>query len=331
LAERRYDLLSDRWVIVSPQRVLRPWQGEETDDTAAQEPDWRPDCYLCPRNQRASGVSNPDYQGLLVFDNDFPALDDQPVHATPDPLLRQQAVTGRCRVICYHHQHDRTLGTLRESELGRVVDVWAEQHTQLGSGHDWVQIFENRGRMMGCSSDHPHGQIWASNHLPTLPATEDRMQRTYYETHRSPLLLDYAHRELKLGDRVVSSNSNWLVVVPWWAAWPFETLLLPLQPLPDFSAMGDPMQKDLTAILHQLLRAYDGLFAVAMPYSMGWHGRGRSMGDHWQLHAHFYPPLLRSATVRKFMVGYEMLAEAQRDLTPEDAAARLRQCLTDKI
>ena len=326
MAERRYDPLSDRWVIVSPGRVNRPWQGEVSADTATTAPDWHADCYLCPGNARASATRNPDYRGVFVFDNDFPALDAEPVTAPQQVLFRQEAVTGRCRVLCYDHRHAAALANLSPESLGRVVDVWADEQATLGRDHAWVQIFENRGRMMGCSSDHPHGQIWASHHIPSLPATEDRMQQAYLAAHGTRLLLDYARAEAG-GERVVVGNGGWLALVPYWAAWPFETLLLPLTPLAEFAAMTARQQRDLTEVLHRLLRAYDRLFGVPMPYSMGWHGRGQGHGGHWQLHAHFYPPLLRSAGVRKFMVGYEMLAESQRDLTPEFAAARLRDWL----
>ncbi len=324
MAERRFDPLSDRWVIVSPERVQRPWQGERDPARPASLPTKADDCYLCPGAVRAGGAVNAHYTGVLVFDNDFPALGSSVAAARSDGLLHSEPVTGRCRVLCYHPRHDLTLATLPEGGLDAVVACWVDEHAALSRDHDWVQIFENKGRMMGCSSDHPHGQIWASAHLPTLPAIEERTQAAHLASHGAPLLLDYANQELRLGDRVVASNACWLAVVPYWAAWPFETLLLPRRRLPGFDAITPAAQSDLAALLQRVLSAYDALFGVPMPYSMGWHGRGRGHGEHWQLHAHVYPPLLRSASVRKFMVGYEMLAEAQRDLTPEQAAARLR-------
>ncbi|MEQ8858932.1 MAG: UDP-glucose--hexose-1-phosphate uridylyltransferase [Pseudomonadales bacterium] len=337
MAERRFDPLGDRWVIVSPQRVQRPWRGERAPEPGAAPPRRADDCYLCPGATRAGGQVNPDYAGVLVFDNDFPGLgagdpsaaDHRQPQSRPAGLLERRPVTGRCRVLCYHPRHDLTLATLPAGALEAVIGCWIDEHTTLSRDHDWVQIFENKGRMMGCSSDHPHGQIWASDHVPTLPAIEDRTQAAHLASHGTPLLLDYARQELELGDRLVVANGSWLAVVPWWAAWPFETLLLPRRPLASFDAVTPRAQADLSELLGRLLAAYDALFDVPMPYSMGWHGRGRRQAGHWQLHAHVYPPLLRSASVRKFMVGYEMLAEAQRDLTPEQAAARLRDQLVD--
>ncbi len=339
MAERRYDPLSDRWVIVSPERVQRPWQGEQDDLPAPTAPPWSADCHLCPGATRAGGERNPDYRGVYVFDNDFPAFPpaagpktgsrSAPPADSTGPrvdaeLLRRQAVSGRCRVLCFHHRHDLTLGELEAEQLIDVVGTWRREVDVLSTDHDWVQCFENKGRMMGCSNEHPHGQIWASSHVPSLPAAEDRAQRRYRRAHGSPLLLDYLNHELASQSRVVDATACWVAVVPFWAAWPFETLLLPRRAVPDFAALDDAGMADLARILRRLLGAYDRLFGVPMPYSMGWHGRGRGHGSYWQLHAHFYPPLLRSAQVRKFMVGYEMLAEAQRDLTPEAAAGHLR-------
>jgi len=328
MAERRYDPLADRWVIVSPERVQRPWQGEESTPAAPSLPHWSADCYLCPRVGRASGATNPDYPGVHVFDNDFPALGTAAGPPAVDGLLQREPVRGRCRVLCYHPDHHRTLATLPPGGLQAVVQTWGREHAALSADHAWVQIFENKGRMMGCSSEHPHGQVWASDHVPGLPAVEDATQARHFASNGAPLLLDYLTQELERGERLVDANDRWAAVAPYWAAWPFETLLLPRRHTPDFSALDDHDQAGLAAILERLLGAYDSLFGVPMPYSMGWHGRGRDHGGHWQLHAHFYPPLLRSATVRKFMVGYEMLAEAQRDLTPEQAAARLRDALS---
>jgi UDPglucose--hexose-1-phosphate uridylyltransferase len=322
MTERRYDPLGRRWVIVSPQRVQRPWQGEHDAPAIPALPQHEPHCHLCPAASRANGQDNPDYRGVYVFDNDFPALAGDATRAYTHGLLRREPVDGRCRVLCYHHRHDLTLGTLPATALQAVIDTWVDEYAMLSRDFDWVQIFENRGRMMGSSSDHPHGQIWASSHLPTLPAVEDAAQREYQQTHGSNMLLDYLQGELADPVRLVTANASWVVLVPYWASWPFETLLLPRRPLADLTAITPVEKQDLAEALQRLLSAYDTLFGVPMPYSMGWHGCGN--GRHWQLHAHFYPPLLRSASVRKFMVGYEMLAEAQRDLTPEDAAARLR-------
>ena len=284
---------------------------------------------------------NPDYRGPFVFANDFPALSGRMMDASPcastgassQGLFTSEEVHGECRVICWSHDHSASLPDLSPSALRAVVDCWASQTAELGARHAWVQVFENKGAMMGCSNPHPHGQIWASGHLPEEAVLEDRHQREHLARHGKPLLLELAAREAG-GPREVLSTDSWLAIVPWWAAWPFETLLLPRRAARRFEDLDDAMRDDLACVLGRLTRTYDALFRCSFPYSMGWHGApygeaGASPEDaaHWQLHAHFYPPLLRSATVRKFMVGYEMLAEPQRDLTPEDAAARLRAVL----
>jgi UDPglucose--hexose-1-phosphate uridylyltransferase len=327
MSERRHNPLIDEWVIVSPGRVERPWLGDTAAAQSAAAAAWEADCYLCPRNRRTSGAQNPDYSGVFVFDNDFPALDAAPPADPGSVLLQREHVTGRCRVICYSPHHDRALATLTVGEVEAVVATWCQESAQLGRDHAWVQIFENRGRMMGASNEHPHGQIWASSHMPSLPAREDHTQRQYQDIHGSRLLLDYAATELAAGERVVLQNRDWLVVVPFWAAWPFETMLLPRCACAGLDELNPGRTASLAEVLKGLLAAYDRLFATPFPYSMGWHGRTGRLGGHWQLHAHFYPPLLRSASVRKYMVGYEMLAEVQRDVTAEEAAARLRACV----
>ncbi len=327
MAERRYNALTGDWVIVSPERVNRPWQGARDSHTETGQT-WSEDCYLCPRNTRSSGIVNADYLGPFVFDNDFPALAGDASPVSDDALLRREIVDGRCRVLCYSDRHDLSLATLNATTLAGVIDVWRAQSIELSQDHAWVQIFENKGQMMGCSSEHPHGQIWATSTMPSIPLREDTHQAQYELAHGARLLLDYARREIGTGDRVVYRNSSWLAVVPFWAAWPFEILVMPTQPCGSFEEVSPSSAADLADLLRRVLSAYDALFGVSFPYSMGWHGRGRGLRDHWQLHAHFYPPLLRSATVRKFMVGFEMLAEAQRDLTPESAAARLRALIS---
>jgi len=328
MAERRRNPLADEWVIVSPGRVQRPWQGDEADAPVVARRAWDPGCHPCPRNPRASGIVNPDYAGVFAFDNDFPALDAAPATEEDAGLLERETVTGRCRVLCYSHRHDRTLAELEDAELAAVVRAWREETDALGQDHAWVQVFENKGTMMGASSPHPHGQIWASSVVPTLPAREDVQQRAHAAAHGRPLLLDYAQQELASADRFVFGNGSWLAVVPFWAAWPFEIMLLPLVHCPGFADLHPRHATDLAEVMSTVMKGYDQLFGVPFPYSMGWHGRCRDQGDYWQLHAHIYPPLLRSATVRKFMVGYEMLAESQRDLTPEAAAARLRAAVS---
>lgn len=325
---RRYNPLTDEWVLVSPHRMKRPWQGQVEKAAQEQLPEHDPNCYLCPRNKRANGEQNPNYTSTFVFTNDFSALlPDTPASSTPtNPLMHLEAVQGTCRVMCFSPRHDQTLAVMPVDAIRQVVDLWAEQISELGKQYRWVQVFENRGAVMGCSNPHPHGQVWASDVLPTFPAKADRQQQAYLAKHGTVLLLDYAALELKEQERIVVTNEHWLAVVPYWAVWPFETLLLPKKQVLRLPDLTDEERESLADILKRLLTRYDNLFETSFPYSMGWHGAPTDEGDyrHWQLHAHFYPPLLRSATVKKFMVGYEMLGEPQRDLTAEQAAERLR-------
>jgi UDPglucose--hexose-1-phosphate uridylyltransferase len=321
---RRYNPLRDEWILVSPHRAKRPWQGQEDVPDTAERAAHDPDCYLCPGNKRITGEENPDYAGSYVFANDFAALlPDAPAPDDSNSLFRAAGARGTSRVICFSPDHSKTLPELPVAQIGGIVDTWATQVAELGSTHANVQVFENKGAMMGCSNPHPHGQVWATDYVPQELATEERTQAAWGGTQ--PMLLELAEREVG-GPRVVVETAHWLAIVPWWASWPFETLLLPrfaVQRLPDLT----PEQRtDLAIALKILTARYDNLFRCSFPYSMGWHGAPFTDGpkERWQLHAHFYPPLLRSASVRKFMVGYEMLAEAQRDLTPEQAAERLR-------
>jgi UDPglucose--hexose-1-phosphate uridylyltransferase len=334
-SHRRHNPLIGEWVLVSPHRTKRPWQGQLEAARSADPPRHDPDCYLCPGNQRAGGQQNSDYIDTLVFPNDFPALTadtpDAPLDAPPDhPLLQTESIQGSCRVVCFSPRHDLTLPEMELSAIRRVIETWVEQTVLLGKTHRWVQIFENKGAAMGCSNPHPHGQIWALDRLPNEPFKEDCEQRRYWEESGRSLLVDYADLEAKKEERVVVQNEYWLAVVPYWAVWPFETLLLPRRPVQRMPDLDEHEREALASILKRLLTRYDNLFESSFPYSMGWHGApfgddGNSSGAaHWQLHAHFYPPLLRSVAIKKFSVGYEMLAEAQRDLTAEEAARRLR-------
>ncbi len=325
---RRYNLLTGEWVLVSPHRAKRPWQGAQEAPTIQQLPSHDPECYLCPSNTRINGVVNPNYTQPYVFDNDFAALlpDTPAADEHNDELFRLESARGISRVICFSPDHSKTLPELSCGEISQVIGVWQQQLIELGETYPWVQIFENKGAAMGCSNPHPHGQVWANSFIPNQVATEDEQQRHYFEQHQRPLLLDYVEKELTARQRIVVETQYWVAVVPWWAVWPFETLLLPKQPCQRLTDINDDQREDLALALKQLTSRYDNLFQCSFPYSMGWHGAPFTVEDHshWQLHAHFYPPLLRSATVRKFMVGYEMLAEVQRDLTPEQAAERLR-------
>ncbi len=323
---RRFNPLSGKYVLVSPHRTKRPWQGKVEALPTDIRPKYDPSCYLCPGNERAGGKHNPDYDDTFVFTNDFAAvLPDVLAAPAADDLFRSEPVSGTSRVICFSPRHDLTLPEMEVAAIRNVVDVWAEQSAELGQKYKWVQVFENKGALMGCSNPHPHGQIWALDALPNNAAKEDRAQAIYMQKHGRPLLQDYLAQELVQKERLVVENEHWVAVVPYWAFWPFETLLLPRRHrlrLPDLS---DDERDALAHILKRLLTRYDNLFNISFPYSMGWHGAPFGQDDsHWQLHAHFYPPLLRSATVQKFRVGFELLAEEQRDLTAEQAARRLR-------
>ncbi|MBI4673662.1 MAG: UDP-glucose--hexose-1-phosphate uridylyltransferase [Chloroflexi bacterium] len=324
----RRNPLTGEWVLVSPQRTKRPWQGQIETPPPEAPPPYDPECYLCPGNTRAGGVRNPPYTHTFVFTNDFAALlpDTPDASYAPHPLLHAQGERGVSRVVCFSPRHDLHLARLPLEQIRPVVDVWAAQIAELGNAYVWVQVFENRGALMGASNPHPHCQIWASSRLPNEPAKEDLHQRAYFETHGAPLLVEYALLEAQRGERVVVENADWLVVTPYWAIWPFETLLWPRRHVLRLPDLTNAERNSLSDLLKRLLTRYDNLFEISFPYSMGWHGAPTGRGDysHWQLHAHYYPPLLRSATVRKFIVGYEMLAEPQRDVTAEQAAERLR-------
>lgn len=326
LPHRRRNLLSGEWVLVSPHRVLRPWQGDE-DEIGERSVSHDPRCYLCPGNARAGGQRNPRYQSTFVFPNDFPALLDSSIQARTDGVFTSAPATGEAQVICYSPDHAATLASLDDDALGEVVATWTRLSAELGNKWAHVQIFENKGAMMGCSSPHPHGQVWAGDFLPSEVEREDHQQREWLAANGRPLLDMLVEAELCAGDRIVEENDGWLAIVPYWASWPFEILLLARGGIARLEDMNEAQGTSLARILKRLLARYDALFETSFPYSMGWHGAPHALaGDtaHWQLHAHFYPPLLRSAQVRKFMVGFELLAEAQRDLTPEAAAKTLR-------
>jgi UDPglucose--hexose-1-phosphate uridylyltransferase len=333
---RRFNPLTGEWVFVSPQRAERPWQGaHETSAPRAQIVACDPDCYLCPGNSRANGERNPRYGSTFAFANDFPAfLAETQVAPPAEPelsglLFRASAQRGVCRVLCFSPRHDLTLAGLPVAGIRAVIELWIAQIEELGRSWRFVQVFENKGVTMGASNPHPHGQVWASDFIPTEIEKEWTRQRAWREQFGEPLLLRYAREESQARDRVILESAHWLIVVPWWALWPYEILLLPRcerRTLPELTAAE---RDDLAATLKQLLMGYDALFSAPFPYSFGWHGVPSDAGPEsgWQLHAHIYPPLLRSASVRKFMVGYEMFAEGQRDLTPEEAAERLRHAV----
>ena len=322
---RRQNPLTGEWVIVSPQRTQRPWDGS----TGEREPSARahdPDCYLCPGNERAGGIRNPIYDGTFVFENDYAALlPDAPAPPdVDDGWFTAAPAVGECRVICFSPRHDLTLASMTAAEVRSVVELWRSQAAELSDRYSWVQIFETRGAMSGASNPHPHGQIWASEFLPNEAVVELGRQRRHRATHGPRLLVEYAEQEVQRAERIVAVNEHWVVVVPYWAYWPFETLVLPRRPVATLADLTVDQCDALASILPAMLGAFDRLFDAPFPYCSGWHTAPRGHDDSWQLHAHYYPPLLRSADVAKIPASYELLSNLQRDLTPETAAARLR-------
>lgn len=356
---RRHNPLTGEWVLVSPLRTSRPWQGQLEKLAVIAQPRYDPDCYLCPGNSRAGGKTNPAYTSTFVFQNDFSALlPDTPAgqisvgtESAQSPLFEAQSERGICRVICFSPRHDLTVARMEVEELKKVVDVWIAQYRELSEvpwiGH--VQIFENRGAMMGASNPHPHCQIWATSHLPVEPQKEQTQFEEYKRITGGCLLCDYLQLEGSgqaetpvatpggqlpqeqdlLGRRMVCENKHFAALVPFWAVWPFEILLISKKHLGTIEELGGDERVSLASILKQITTRYDNLFKIAFPYSMGFHQTpprlAAAAGIGWHFHGHFYPPLLRSATVRKFMVGFEMLGTPQRDITPEAAAERLRE------
>lgn len=328
---RRYNALTGEWVLVSPHRTLRPWQGKEEGVSGGNGVEYEPKCYLCPGNERAGGKINPEYESTYVFTNDFAALLPELVNSRglSGELFKTESVIGTSRVICFSPNHNLTIPQMEVEDIEKVIDVWIEQTEELGLRYKWVQIFENKGEIMGCSNPHPHGQIWAGSSLPNEAVKENRSQLQYFMRHKQKLLLDYLRSELVNKERVIIQNDAWAVMVPFWAVWPYETILLPKRDIQRITELSGSEISLLANILKDFLRVYDNLFNVSFPYTMGWHNApfGDEDYNHWHLHAHFYPPLLRSATVKKFMVGYEMLSEAQRDITAEQAAETLRSLI----
>jgi UDPglucose--hexose-1-phosphate uridylyltransferase len=329
---RRLNALTNEWVLVSPHRATRPWQGEVAQVRTAAEPKYDPTCYLCPGNTRAGGIQNPAYPNTFVFENDFAALKPETAPARLDAdnmgLLVAEAEPGICRVICFSPRHDLTLATMPVDQIEIVVRTWIDQFRELGAQDaiNHVQIFENRGAMMGASNPHPHCQIWSTASIPEAPSKELAAQRAYGKSHLSCLLCDYVALEEREQVRVVCQNEGFIAMVPFWAVWPFEILICSRRHFGSLNELAPEETGSLSHILHLVTSTYDKVFGVPFPYSMGFHQSPTDRADHPEchFHAHFYPPLLRSATIRKHMVGFEMLGTPQRDITPESAAERLR-------
>lgn len=328
---RRFNPLTREWVLVSPHRTQRPWQGQVEKTAADTKPQYDPECYLCPRNTRAGGHRNPNYESTFVFENDFAALkpEAESVKLADRGIIVAETERGICRVVCFSPRHDLTLSRMSRNEIRTVIDLWASQYQELGavSWINSVQVFENRGAMMGASNPHPHCQIWANATVPNEPAREQESFLAHRERNGSCLLCDYVAIEKVHGTRIVAENDHFIVVVPFWAVWPFETLVVSKRHAGDLAALAAEERDGLADVLKRTTTRYDNLFEVSFPYSMGFHQRPTDGAEHgeWHMHAHFFPPLLRSATVRKFMVGYEMLGSPQRDITPESATDRLRE------
>ena len=327
---KRLNPLTNDWVLVSPHRAKRPWQGQVEKAVPDERPQYDPTCYLCAGNERAGGKLNPDYKGTFVFTNDFSALLTDTPHGKVDEgsLFQAQSERGICKVICFSENHSLTVPEMEVADIRHVVDVWCEEFAELGSKDfiNYVQIFENKGAIMGCSNPHPHGQIWSSSSVPAEPAKESVTQKEYFEKHGTTLLGDYLKAELKKQERLLVQNEHFVALVPYWAVWPFETMIISRRPVQNILQLTEAEKTSLADIYKQLTVRYDNLFEVSFAYSAGLHQAPTDGNDYpeWHLHMHFYPPLLRSASVKKFMVGYEMLASPQRDITAEQAAKRLR-------
>ena len=328
-SHRRFNPLTEEWVLVSPHRAKRPWQGQQEETTPAPMTNYDPTCYLCPNNTRIGGHQNPDYSGPMVFTNDFSALtQDVPQGGSDDPLFKSRSERGICKVICFSPNHSLTLPLMPQTSIAAVIKTWQSEVAQLSQMDNisYVQVFENKGAVMGCSNPHPHGQIWAQESIPTAVAKVHATQKAYFQEHHSQLLKDYVCRELALNERIVYESEGFVCLVPFWATWPFETLLLPKHPMPNILSLNEHQVDEFAHALKILTTKYDNLFNTAFPYSAGIHQSPFTGEDqtHWHWHMHFYPPLLRSASVKKFMVGYEMMAEPQRDITPEQSAKLLK-------
>lgn len=326
---RRFNPLTGEWVLVSPHRADRPWQGHKEPDDISSLPDYDPGCYLCPGNKRAGGITNPRYTSTFVFTNDFSSL----LHDTPKGYINEkdlivaESEKGICRVICFS-RHNLTVPLMEVADIRDVIELWIDEYHRLEKENfiNYIQIFENKGSMMGCSNPHPHCQIWAQDSIPVEVAKEQKHLSAYYDKYERTILSDYLSLELKKKERIVCSNISFVALVPYWAIWPFEIMVVSRRSMSSITSMIEEEKMHFADIYKQVTVKYDNLFKTSFPYSMGIHQAPVDGRPHpeWHLHVHFYPPLLRSASVKKFMVGYEMLANPQRDITPEQSAEKLR-------
>ena len=328
---RRYNALNGEWILVSPHRAKRPWQGQVEKVPGEDRPKYDPNCYLCPGNNRVGGEINPKYTDTFVFKNDFSALlpetgiDDNHQHE----LFKTSFDQGICKVICFSPRHDLTIPEMEVNEIKKVVDVWCREYAELGTDNNinYVQIFENKGAVMGCSNPHPHGQIWSSKLIPSEIEKEIKTQKEFYNKNGKTLLSEYLEQEISDKTRIFFENNHFVGLIPFWAVWPYEAMLLSKRPVSNILELNEEEKFSFADAYKKLTIMYDNLFEISFPYSAGIHQAPTDGNTHpeWHMHMHFYPPLLRSATVKKFMVGYEMLASPQRDITAESAAQRLRE------
>lgn len=328
-SHNRYNILTGEWILVSPHRSKRPWQGKHETNSNTERPTYDDSCYLCPTNVRANGEVNLNYENVFVFDNDFAALQSNtPTFKINDGLLIAESESGICKVICFSPDHSKSLADMTVEEINKVVEAWQYEYKTLGAidAINYVQIFENKGDVMGCSNPHPHGQIWSQNTIPNEVLKKENQQKDYLKKNNSNLLIDYINQELLLNERIIFQNDDFVVLVPFWAVWPFETMILPKQHQKDILDMNSKQTKSFAEAISTVTKKYDKLFNCSFPYSAGIHQSPTNgkLNIHWHWHMSFYPPLLRSETVKKFMVGYEMFASPQRDITPESAANTLK-------
>ena len=328
-SHRRYNILTGEWVLVSPHRAKRPWQGKNEALPKKQTISYDSDCYLCPGNTRINGAVNPDYKDVYIFQNDFAALQNNVKDFSLDnKLLKAKSESGICKVICFSPDHSKSLGEMNKKEILKVIEAWQTEYLLLGKEKNinYVQIFENKGEIMGCSNPHPHGQIWSQSSIPNEVVKKNTNQLNYFLDKQSSLLKDYLNQELKEKERIIYENKNYVVLVPFWAIWPFETMVIPKNHQQNISKLDDVERENFAEAILVITKTYDKLFECSFPYSSGIHQAptDNKNNQHWHWHMSFYPPLLRSATVKKFMVGYEMFGMPQRDITPEQAALKLK-------